>query len=71
MKQIASLTCCLTMQKPEKFKPIDSVKNKKKEGQTVKEPQDGVYQRKDANMPDPETKRKFSEQPPTHRNSKT
>lgn len=71
MKQIAGLTCWLTMQSKGKFKPMDSGKSQKKEGQTVKDVQDHTYKRKKADMPNPEKRRKFSEQPPTNQNTKT
>lgn len=71
MKQIAGLACCLSMRSTEKFKPIDSAKDQKKDGQAVKDTQDHLYKQKEVNMPNPEKKRKFSEQPPTKRNAKT
>lgn len=71
MKQIVGLACCSTMQNTEKFEPKDSVKNRKKSNQTAKKPQNQSYTKEEATLPNPEKKRKFSEQPPTKRNSKT
>jgi len=60
------------MKKPIKTKelqPTDSTREASKDNQVVKNEEDKTYKREDATMPNPEKKRKFSEQPPTKHNT--
>ncbi|MFC3197499.1 hypothetical protein ACFOET_07725 [Parapedobacter deserti] len=59
------------MKEKESLEPRDSTQVRKKGKQVVKRAEDKDYERKDADMGSPALKRKFSEQPPTKRNSRT
>ncbi|WP_079715816.1 hypothetical protein [Parapedobacter luteus] len=59
------------MGKHEELKPSDSKQNLKKDKQVVKRSEDKRYDKDEADLANPATTRKYSEQPPIKHNSKT
>ncbi len=59
------------MAKTEKFIPQDSEERPGRATESTGKQNEDRYRASDAEMRDPATKRKYSEQPPTKRNAKT